>query len=61
MTNVGDGYVGVHDQLGLKANGQRESSGEDCTHGEDLKDSIDVRLPTSDRIFVILCMDKSGE
>ena len=61
MAHVGNGFMGARNQLGLKGINWRRSSEEDWTYCEDLKDLIEVRLPTSDRNLITRCVDESGE
>ena len=46
--------VSIHQQLRLKMVHQRLPNRIDLTHGEDLKDPIEVLFPTGDCILVVL-------
>ena len=61
MANVRNSYVGVQGQLGLEGGDQRQSSKGNRTHVEDMKDPVEVRLPSSDLVLVILRMGKSRD
>ena len=61
MANVGNGNVGVHDQLGLKGSGERDPGDNVRTHIEDAKEPVEVRLPRGNRLPIGLRMDKSRD
>ena len=60
-TNIRNVRVCVNRKFGLELNSWRWSHRNNKTHVEDMEDPIEVQPPGDNRIFVVLCVDKSGE
>jgi len=53
LMHVGNYGVSIQDQLGLEEDISDDRAGARGTHVEDVKDSVEVRLPTHNHIFVV--------
>ena len=62
MTSLSDCHVRMHRKFGLKIGGQWCEHRRDCrTHFKHLKDSIEVRVPASNRVLIVLRVEKTGD
>ena len=61
LVYIGNYGVIVHNQLSLKKGVSDDKTGAQKTHIEDNKDPVELKLPTSNHLFVILGMPKSRD
>jgi len=53
LMHVGNYGVSIQDQLGLEGDISEDRAGARGTHVEDVKDSVEVQIPTRNLIFVV--------
>jgi len=58
---IHDHHMGVYDQFGLNGNDQRQPSRSGRTYVEDKKYPVELHLPTSNGVLIILCMEQSRD
>ena len=56
-----DVRVCIHFKFGLGAESQRSPVGNEEPYVKNTTNSIEVRLPCGDRLFIALCMETSGD
>ena len=61
LLSAGNGCMLICPKLGLKAEIQRWSHGSGRTHVECMKNLVEVQLPGSDRLFVVLRVETPGD
>ena len=59
--NLGDGYVCIYREFGLRIKSWQQLYRSNGTYVEDMKDPDEVHPPGGDRFLVVLCVEKSRE
>jgi hypothetical protein len=61
LASVGNNWVCAHPKFSLEAKGQQSPYRSDRTHIKDMKNPVEVQLPGSNRLFILLLVITSRD